>query len=315
MDAKALGEMFERAQERRGEDMKFSTEEADRFKKAFEDPEFRKMFADYMDEIQDPSYREETEQYISQLETEDKVPQGKQLIRPSPGFVAKTYKWMDGKEAEKDKIFINIVQSDKIAEPTKQTTPKGDCWSLPYSLGPPHMEKDKKGENSTCFDCCYHPMALSLGSMNTNFRNMLVTTAMDGVEEAYKRQGHKVTLDRQFHVVKGISYKEGAVPTMMVAVSSLENWNQNNNNNNNSSTAPKATSSVKVTGSRSTAGAKTDDVEQEAPSTAPTAAPSTAAKTTVKKVKQDIYFADEKFRFPHYTFHVRLLDLPSRKAF
>lgn len=235
--------------------------------------------------------------------------------RPSPGFVAKTYKWMDGKEAEKDKIFINIVQSDKIAEPTKQTTPKGDCWSLPYSLGPPHMEKDKKGENSTCFDCCYHPMALSLGSMNTNFRNMLVTTAMDGVEEAYKRQGHKVTLDRQFHVVKGISYKEGAVPTMMVAVSSLENWNQNNNNNNNSSTAPKATSSVKVTGSRSTAGAKTDDVEQEAPSTAPTAAPSTAAKTTVKKVKQDIYFADEKFRFPHYTFHVRLLDLPSRKAF
>jgi dynein assembly factor 2 len=84
MDAKVLGEMFERAQERRGEDMKFSTEEADRFKKAFEDPEFRKMFADYMDEIQDPSYREETEQYISQLETEDKVPQGKQLIRYEP---------------------------------------------------------------------------------------------------------------------------------------------------------------------------------------------------------------------------------------
>lgn len=84
MDAKVMGEMFERAQERRGEDMKFSTEEADRFKKAFEDPEFRKMFADYMDEIQDPSYREETEQYISQLETEDKVPQGKQLIRYEP---------------------------------------------------------------------------------------------------------------------------------------------------------------------------------------------------------------------------------------
>lgn len=84
MDAKVLGEMFERAQERRGEDMKFSTEEADRFKKAFEDPEFRKMFADYMDEIQDPRYREETEQYISQLETEDKVPEGKQLIRYDP---------------------------------------------------------------------------------------------------------------------------------------------------------------------------------------------------------------------------------------
>lgn len=158
---------------------------------------------------------------------------------------------MDGQEEQKDKMFINIVQSDKIAEPTKQSTPKGDCWSLPYSLGPPHMEKDKKGDNSTCFDCCYHPMALQLGSMNANFRNMLVTTAMDGVEEAYKRQGHKVTLDRQFHVVKGLSYKEGQVPTMMVAISSLENWNQTSNNNT-SSTSTSSASKTKVVGAGST---------------------------------------------------------------
>lgn len=152
---------------------------------------------------------------------------------------------MDVKEDEKDKVFINIVQSDKIAQPTKQSSPKGDCWSLPYSLGPPHMEKDKKGDNATCFDCCYHPMALQLGSMNTNFRNMLVTTAMDGVEEAYKRQGHKVTLERQFHIVKGLSYKEGQVPTMMVAISSLENWNQQSNP---VTTATAAATKTKVVG-------------------------------------------------------------------
>lgn len=81
MDEKVLGDMFERAQAKRSDDMKFTPEESDRFKKAFEDPEFRKMFAEYMDEIQDPNHREETENYISQLETEDKVPQGKQLIR------------------------------------------------------------------------------------------------------------------------------------------------------------------------------------------------------------------------------------------
>lgn len=81
MDEKVLSELFERSQANKSDEMKFSNEEADRFKNAFADPEFRKMFSEYMDEIQDPTYREETEQYISQLETEDKVPEGKQLIR------------------------------------------------------------------------------------------------------------------------------------------------------------------------------------------------------------------------------------------
>ena len=34
---------------------------AERFRNAFDDPEFRKMFSDYDDEIQDPQHRAETE--------------------------------------------------------------------------------------------------------------------------------------------------------------------------------------------------------------------------------------------------------------
>lgn len=64
-----------------GSKLQFSSEEAARFKKAFSDPEFRKMFSEYMDELQDPKHREETEQYIAQLEGEKKVPEGKELIR------------------------------------------------------------------------------------------------------------------------------------------------------------------------------------------------------------------------------------------
>ena len=45
-----------------------TNEEGEKFRKAFEDPKFREMLADYMDEISDPKYRAETEQYISQLE-------------------------------------------------------------------------------------------------------------------------------------------------------------------------------------------------------------------------------------------------------
>ena len=71
--------MFDKS--KAAQDIQFTEEESTKFKKAFDDPEFRKMFADYMDEIQDPANREETEAYISQLEGDKKVPTGKELIQ------------------------------------------------------------------------------------------------------------------------------------------------------------------------------------------------------------------------------------------
>jgi hypothetical protein len=81
MDQSTFQAMFETVSGNNADKAKFTDEEASRFKKAFADPEFRKMFADYMDELQDPKHREETEAYITQLETEQKVPDGKELIR------------------------------------------------------------------------------------------------------------------------------------------------------------------------------------------------------------------------------------------
>jgi hypothetical protein len=51
----------------------FIIDESQKFRKAFDDPEFRKLFSQYMDDLQDPTHRAETETYISQLEKEDKV--------------------------------------------------------------------------------------------------------------------------------------------------------------------------------------------------------------------------------------------------
>eukprot|EP00596_Hydrurales_sp_CCMP1899_P011008 CAMPEP_0119052576 /NCGR_PEP_ID=MMETSP1177-20130426/73831_1 /TAXON_ID=2985 /ORGANISM="Ochromonas sp, Strain CCMP1899" /LENGTH=127 /DNA_ID=CAMNT_0007032195 /DNA_START=177 /DNA_END=557 /DNA_ORIENTATION=- len=122
-------EMFERQQAQKGDSadkMEFSEGETANFKKAFDDPEFRRMFTEYMDEMQDPNNRQETEAYISQLEGQDKVPQGKELVRPKASFVAKTYK-VD-KEKKGDKVFINIVSSEFIMGPSKTTSPEGDSW-------------------------------------------------------------------------------------------------------------------------------------------------------------------------------------------
>jgi hypothetical protein len=43
-----------------------------------------------------------------------------------------------------------------------------------------------------CFDCCFHTEALDLANKHKKFNELLIKTAMDGVEAAFKRQNHKV---------------------------------------------------------------------------------------------------------------------------
>lgn len=70
LNSDQLKAMFDASVQKEGsETSNFSTDEKDRFVKAFDDPEFRKLFSNYMDELQDPANRAETETYISQLES------------------------------------------------------------------------------------------------------------------------------------------------------------------------------------------------------------------------------------------------------
>jgi hypothetical protein len=223
--AEVLKGLFEASLKSNPDKLGFTDTESKNFSKAFEDPEFRKMFGEYMDELQDPKNREETEAYIRQLEGEQKVPDGKELIRPTAGFVAKTYKEdKSQKESKGDKVWLNVVMSDSIAKPTAVRTDGGESWSVPYSLGPPHMEKDSGGENVATFDCCFHPEALSLAKGRQAFQNLLVQTAIEGVEEGFKRQNAPTKLLKDYHVLKNVAYKSGVISTMMVDKASKNSW-------------------------------------------------------------------------------------------
>ena len=226
--ADMLRSMLNESMEKNPEKMGFTEEESKKFSKAFDDPEFRKMFGEYMDELQDPKHRAETEAYIAQLEGEQRVPEGKELIRPTQGFVAKTFKEdKNAKDGKGEKLWMNIVVSDKVAKPTSVVTKEGESWSVPYSLGPPHMEKDNTDTNVATFDCCFHPEALRIAQERRAFQNLLVQTAMEGVEEAYKRQKQPTKLLKDFHIIKGVTYKSGVVSTMMIDKSSKESWAAN----------------------------------------------------------------------------------------
>lgn len=212
---------------------------------------------------------QETESYISELEGDNKVPPGKELVRPNPGFVAKLYKVAEG-GGKGDKLFINIVSSDKISKPTCTNTDKGQNWSLPYSVGPPHMESDKTGVNAAAFDVCFHPEALKSGASNKRFRDLLVRTGIDGVQQAYKQQQQQVKLSEEFHVLKGVSYKQGQVPTMLIDKASREEkWKAD--------TPPTASKPVEES--------KPPPAAESAPSPAPTISANKPAQhsTTVKR--------------------------------
>lgn len=220
-----LGALFDQAmkaqqQEDRG-DKAISPEEQQKFLSAMKDPEFRSLLNDYMHEISDPKHRAETEQYLSQLESEQRVPEDKELVKPLPGFVVKT-KWSDG--SKDSKVFINVCSSGKLQPPSStRVAPSsandrkgGTSWHLPYSVGPERMESDKGGAPVVTFDVCFHTRTLELAKVQREFHEMVVKIGLDAVESLLResRRVPRGDLSRKFHVLKGVGYKSGEPVTM-----------------------------------------------------------------------------------------------------
>jgi PIH1 N-terminal domain len=109
--------------------------------------------------------------------------------RPQPGFVIKTTFTRNrnassssskssssastsSSDSAPEKLFVNIVQSDKVGAPVREPVPptagdsatvtSGYSLKLPHITGPLRMEKDNKADNTPSFDVCFHPEALSL---------------------------------------------------------------------------------------------------------------------------------------------------------
>lgn len=199
--------------------MKVTEEETCRLQSALENPEFRQLFQSYMDEIQDPKHREENEAYIKQLESGQDVPEGKLIIHPKAEFSVKSWK-CSKTQKEKEKVFINIVSSTKISEPVQQVMTGGSKWYMPYSIGPPHMEKDSRSSNVSTFDCCYHPLVLmqAVKDVSGQFRDMMIRTAIEGVQSYYSKAGQGDALvGPEYKVIKNVKYKSGEVSTMVVS--------------------------------------------------------------------------------------------------
>lgn len=180
------------------EDLDLSGEEVQRLTSAFQDPQFRRMFSEYAEELSDPENRRRYEEEITALERERGVEV--RFVHPEPGHVLRTS--LDGAR----RCFVNVCSNALVGAPTSRpgsgSAAAGSQWSLPYSLAPGREYAGGRGSRYTVYDVVFHPDALALARRHEGFRQMLDATALEAVEKQFG-----VKLDHRNAKTLKIKYK------------------------------------------------------------------------------------------------------------
>lgn len=189
------------------DDLDITREEFDRLKDAFKCEDFRKTFAEYCNEVQDPENKKIFQSEFTQLEREHGI--DVTFVNPEPGFVIKTS--INGTE----KAFINVAHCDKVQPPISKVGVNehgetGINWSLPYIQAPPRRDYDKKYNYCTVYDVVYHPQTLHLASKDSKFRRLVIDTSCDAVQNSYN-----VEIDRANLKFPKLKFKGIARPTVI----------------------------------------------------------------------------------------------------
>lgn len=173
------------------EDLDLSGEEVQRLTSAFQDPEFRRMFSQYAEELTNPENRRRYEAEITTLERERGVEV--RFVHPEPGHVLRTS--LDGTR----RCFVNVCSNALVGAPSSRPgsdddrgAAPGSHWSLPYSLAPGREYAGRNSSRYMVYDVVFHPDALALAQRHEGFRQMLDATALEAVEKQFG-----VKLDRR----------------------------------------------------------------------------------------------------------------------
>lgn len=185
-----------------------SSDELNRFSKAFKSEEFHKLFADYCNEITDPVNQRAFEAELKQLEAERGIDIA--FIKPEPGFVIKTN--LNGNQ----KVFINVAKNEQIEKPSSEcaqdriTFMRGLNWRLPYVQSKPKRDFDNNKAACPVYDVVFHPDTLHLTEKNGMFKKLVVKTACDAVQSTFN-----VRLDLNNLKFPKLGYKGIAQPTII----------------------------------------------------------------------------------------------------
>lgn len=201
-------------------DLKLSNEEIKRFSEAFKNEEFRKLFFEYAEELNDPKNRELYEKEIRAVEEE----RGSDVtfVHPKAGHVLKTT--VNGKQ----KCFINIATNEHVEKPSfakadPSSGKQGVHWSLPHCLAGPHEDLDHDSKPCTVYDVVFSPDTYRMGETNSKFMKMVEESALDSIEKNYQCQ-----LDR--NNVKKLKMNFKGVPKATIIRKKKEGHTTNGSN-------------------------------------------------------------------------------------
>jgi len=178
-------------------DLDLTNDELKRFSDAFKNEEFRKLFIEYAEELNDPKNRELYEQEIRAAEEQ----RGSDVtfIHPKPGHVLRT---SNGKQ----KCFINIATNEHVEKPSysKVNGSQGANWSLPHCLAGPHEDLDENSKMCTVYDVIFSPDTYRMAETNVKFMKMLEESAVESVETNYHCKLDRNNLKRLKINFKGV---------------------------------------------------------------------------------------------------------------
>ncbi|CAH1277735.1 DNAAF2 [Branchiostoma lanceolatum] len=192
------------------EDLNMTQDELTRFEKAFKSEEFRKLFAEYAEEISDPENRKRYEAEITAMERERGT--DVTFINPEPHYVIKTS--LDGEK----KCFINICTNQHVGRPTSQPCVEGEgpsrrmgqTWSVPHSLTPGREDLDKGKQRCMVYDVVFHQETLEKAAADKRFKQMVHDIAFSAIERQFQ-----VKLDKTNIKFPKTKYKGNPTATVM----------------------------------------------------------------------------------------------------
>ncbi|KAK5599377.1 PIH1 domain-containing protein 1 [Crenichthys baileyi] len=147
---------------------------------------------------QEELYQQLLLQTMGKLQTET---QDSKVIRPQPGICVKT-----SSEPGKEKVFINICQSNSVPPPPELTReelvqllqsedPSG--YRVPMSLGEPHTEVDNNSQGCTAYDVIINQDFFQRCQKDPLFQQFVILVSLEGLENKYSLE-----LNRDWKVLK-----------------------------------------------------------------------------------------------------------------
>lgn len=171
------------------EERKFkpTSQEMGNFQKAMDDPKFRDMFRDYLEEINDPVNLKRREEELLAMEKQGMAPEGRKLVKPKSEFAVS----LDLAE-EKGKLVINLCSGDfcKDAVFHKEEDSDGNSGvrcHIPYIVGQKRTAKHPDtGNHCQVFDIIFSKKSIETTKTNDRFKTVVIKTSIDAIVKMLK---------------------------------------------------------------------------------------------------------------------------------